>query len=85
VTASRRAARVRDQKLVAIRENSPLTSAPIVEIAVKAAIETKKAIIAYSIAVAPPSSGHIRQSFVRIAGRPATRGEDDGKPSIDDW
>jgi hypothetical protein len=45
-----------DQKLVAMLENSPLTSVPIVTMTLNAAIEMKNAIIAYSIAVAPPRS-----------------------------
>jgi len=42
------------QKLEAIVENTELTWVPMVTIAENAAIETKKPIIAYSIAVAPP-------------------------------
>jgi hypothetical protein len=42
------------QKLEATVENTELTWVPMVTIAENAAIETKKAIIAYSIAVAPP-------------------------------
>jgi len=60
------------QKLAAIRENSPLTLAPIVTIALNPAIDMKKAIIAYSIAVAPSRSGFSRCSAARIAKQSRT-------------
>jgi hypothetical protein len=68
MTASRRGAIGRDQKLLAICENTPVTSVPMVAIAEKAAIEMKKATIAYSIAVAPFGSSFILPSRERITG-----------------
>jgi hypothetical protein len=58
---------LRFQKLVAILENRLFTSLPMERIALNAAIETKKAIIAYSIAVAPPRSSIVRWSAERIS------------------
>jgi len=72
MTASRRGAIGRNQKLLAICEKTPDTSVPMVVIAEKATIEMKKAIIAYSIAVAPLRSSLISPSLKSIAGRLAT-------------
>ena len=44
-----------------------VTSLPIVAIALKAAIDTKKAIMAYSTAVAPPRSNLIRRNAERMS------------------
>jgi hypothetical protein len=51
---------------LAIVVNSPVTSVPIVAIALKAAIDTKKAIMAYSTAVAPLRSSLIRRNAIRM-------------------
>ena len=59
------------QKLEAIVVNTALTSVPIVWIAAKPAMEMKKAIMAYSIAVAPRPSNVICHTVECIAGYPA--------------